>query len=263
MTIGNESYPHLKFNSTTYIAFCTIKDHHHMKQMMFSVMDDAMSSPVNATATIFVIKPPTFQFAMKEILRDGEAFNITCMLDGGRPNPNVYFNISGSEISSAKTHFYNSTSSLHTNIITLTSFKKEWNKENITCCRYNEWYKISRKCSPPKQVKYLSNQDGLETGDNTCTKGKNKNGAGVEAIVGSVVAALAVGSLIGVICTMFFLTRKGLLKSNGWKKRKPPQPTVSSETEFTEPASTLQSQYDSLDQGAEKCHTYTDLKHSR
>jgi hypothetical protein len=98
---------------------------------------------------------PTFQFAMKGILRDGEAFNITCMLDGGRPNPNVYFNISGSEISSAKTHFYNSTSSLHTNIITLTSFKKEWNKENITCCRYNEWYKISRKCSPPKQVKYL------------------------------------------------------------------------------------------------------------
>jgi hypothetical protein len=45
--------------------------------------------------------------------------------------------------------------------------------------------------------------------------GKNKNGAGVEAIVGSVIAALAVGSLIGVICTMFFLTRKGLLKSNG------------------------------------------------
>jgi hypothetical protein len=92
---------------------------------------------------------------MPEILRDGEENNITCMLNGGRPNPDVYFNISGSELSSANSHFYNSTSSLHTNVITLTTFKKEWNKENITCCRYNKWYKIAGECSSPKQVNYM------------------------------------------------------------------------------------------------------------
>jgi hypothetical protein len=99
-------------------------------------------------------EPPTFQFSVPEILRVGEAVNITCTLDDGRPNPNVYFSISGSKVSSANSHFYNSTTSFNTNVITLTTFKKEWNKENITCCRYNKWYTIVRDCSPPKKVNY-------------------------------------------------------------------------------------------------------------
>ncbi|XP_060580377.1 uncharacterized protein LOC132737139 [Ruditapes philippinarum] len=155
MTIGNESYIPVEWNSTTYMVLFTVRDHHHMENVIFSVMNDALSSPLNVTAQMFVIKPPTFQFSVPEVLRDGEAVNITCTIDDGGPNPNVYFSISGSEVSSANSHYYNSTTSLNTNIITFTTFKKEWNKENITCCRYNEWYKIVRDCSPPKQINYL------------------------------------------------------------------------------------------------------------
>ncbi|XP_060556920.1 uncharacterized protein LOC132717467 [Ruditapes philippinarum] len=154
MTIGKESYIPLEWNSTTYIVHFTVRDNHHMENVIISVMNDALLSPLNVTAQMFVIKPPTFQVSVPEILRDGEAVNITCTIDDGRPNPNVYLSISGSAVSSVDSHFYNSTTSLHTNIITLTTFKKEWNKENITCCRYNEWYKIVRDCPPPKQVNY-------------------------------------------------------------------------------------------------------------
>ncbi|XP_060576656.1 uncharacterized protein LOC132733044 isoform X2 [Ruditapes philippinarum] len=154
MTIGNESYVPLEWNSTTCMVLFTVRDNHHMANVIFSVMNDALSSPLSVTAQMFVIKPPTIQLSVPEILRVGEAVNITCTLDDGRPNPIVYFSIFGSEVSSANSHFYNSTTSLNTNVITLTTFKKEWNKENITCCRYNEWYTIVRACSPPKQVNY-------------------------------------------------------------------------------------------------------------
>ncbi|XP_060556918.1 uncharacterized protein LOC132717464 [Ruditapes philippinarum] len=387
MTIGNESYQPQELNSTTFMVFFTVRDHHHMESVIFSVMNDALSSPLSATAQMFVIKPPTFQVSVPEILRDGEAVNITCTLDDGRPNPNVYFSISGSEVSSANSHYYNSTTSLNTNIITLTTFKKEWNKENITCCRYNEWYTIVRDCSPPIQINYHfpptdvmlevksdedslmyatctvygsnpvcnvqikatsgiigsekssenislphgawnsvyevnlnvreedngtdvtckvecdeflvdltdtvkillpSNRDGIRTGDNMSTTGTNETGVGLGAVIGSVIAALAVGILIGVTCTMYILTRKGIIAGSKT------QPTVSREIELTGPPTALdtyeqlqnrtdteirgtydslevnsrveqnsQSQYESLNQDVEKYHTYTDLKQSR
>jgi hypothetical protein len=40
--------------------------------------------------------------------------------------------------------------------------------------------------------------------------GKTETGVGSGALIGSVIAALAVGILIGVICTLFILTRKGI-----------------------------------------------------
>jgi hypothetical protein len=41
--------------------------------------------------------------------------------------------------------------------------------------------------------------------------GKNETGVGLGAVIGSVIAALAVGILIGVTCTMYILTRKGII----------------------------------------------------
>ncbi|XP_060553212.1 uncharacterized protein LOC132714368 isoform X2 [Ruditapes philippinarum] len=360
MTIGNESYKPLEWSSTTYNVYFILKDHHHMKHVVFSVMNHALSSPLSVTARMYVIKPPTFQFSMPEILRDGEDNNITCMLDGGRPNPGVYFIISGSELSSANSHFYNSTSSLHTNVITLTTFKKEWNKENITCCRYNKWYKIARECSSPKQVNYMfppsnvllevkvdegritkayavciiyssnpvcnvqfraaigiigskrsssnislphgawssvlevnlnvsvedngkdvtcvaecdqftvdlkntvkillhADLDGRETGDDMSITGKIETCVGLGSIVGSVIAVLAVGILIGVICTFFILTRKGNLKDS--KKQQTPHPTMSQDIELTGPSSTLDT-YEQLQNrtGTENRETYDSLE---
>ncbi|XP_060553299.1 uncharacterized protein LOC132714427 isoform X2 [Ruditapes philippinarum] len=158
ITIGNESFPAQKYLSTTYKVFYTVRDQHHMENVIFSVMNGALSTPLSVTAQMFVIKPPTFHFLVPEILRDGEA--VTCTVEGGRPNPNVYVSISGSNVSSAH-HFYNRTTSLNTNIITLTTFKKEWNKENITCCRYNKWYKMMQKCSQQQQVNYLFPPSGV------------------------------------------------------------------------------------------------------
>ncbi|XP_060564342.1 uncharacterized protein LOC132723601 [Ruditapes philippinarum] len=389
MSIGNESHTPHKINSTTYMVLFTVRDRHHMEHVTFSVMNDLLSSPLNVTARMFVIKSPTFQFSVPEILKDGEGVSITCTMDDGRPNPHVYFNISGSEVSSANSHFYNSTTSLNTNIITLTTFKKEWNKESITCCRYNEWYTTVRDCSPPKQVNYLfpptdvmlevkvdedslsqmyatctvygsnpvcsvqfkatsgiigsekssenislphgawnsvfevnlnvseedngkdvtcvvecgefavnltdtvkilmpSKPDDKETGDDMSTPDKNETCEASGAVIGSVIAALAVGILIGVICTLIILIRKGIIAGSKT------QQTVSHEIELTGPPTALdtyeqlqnrtdteirgtydslevnsgvqpnsQLQYESLNEEAENCHTYTDLKESQ
>ena len=96
---------------------------------------------------------PSLQiFIVPETLREREDVNITCIVDGGRPIPIVFFNISGSKLSSA---FLHASSSSYKNILTLTTFKREWNKENIMCCWYNKWYKNKEECSSPKQVDYF------------------------------------------------------------------------------------------------------------
>ncbi|XP_060597928.1 uncharacterized protein LOC132751731 [Ruditapes philippinarum] len=133
-----------------------------------------------------------------------------------------------------------------------------------------------------------ANPDGREIGDNMSAAGKTEISVGSGAVIGSVIAALAVGVIIGVICTFFILTRKGFIAGSKT------QPTVSHEKELTEPPTALdtyeqlrnrtdteirgtydslevnsgvqpnsQSQYESLNQDAEKYHTYTDLKQSR
>ncbi|XP_060582631.1 uncharacterized protein LOC132739010 [Ruditapes philippinarum] len=58
MTIGNESYTPLEWNLTTYMVLFTVRDHHHMTNVLFSVMNDALSSPLNVSAKMFVIINP-------------------------------------------------------------------------------------------------------------------------------------------------------------------------------------------------------------
>ncbi|XP_060577728.1 uncharacterized protein LOC132734591, partial [Ruditapes philippinarum] len=58
MTIGNDSYKPQEWNSTTYMVFFTVRNHHHMKIVICSVMNDALSSPLNVTAKMFVIINP-------------------------------------------------------------------------------------------------------------------------------------------------------------------------------------------------------------
>jgi hypothetical protein len=58
ITIGNESYEPQKF-SATYKVLILVKDHHHMANVIFSVMNDALSSPLSATAQMFVISKYT------------------------------------------------------------------------------------------------------------------------------------------------------------------------------------------------------------
>jgi hypothetical protein len=55
MTIGNETLPPLEWNTTIYMVFFLVKDHHHKESVIFSVMNDALSSPLSATAQMFVI----------------------------------------------------------------------------------------------------------------------------------------------------------------------------------------------------------------
>jgi hypothetical protein len=59
MTIGNEPYQTQEWNSTTYMVFFLVKDHHHMENMILSVINDALSSPLNVTAQMFVISKYT------------------------------------------------------------------------------------------------------------------------------------------------------------------------------------------------------------
>ncbi|XP_060592390.1 uncharacterized protein LOC132747096 isoform X2 [Ruditapes philippinarum] len=58
MTIGNESYIPEEWNSTTYMVLFKVRDHHHMENVIFSVMNDALSSPLSVTAKMFVIISP-------------------------------------------------------------------------------------------------------------------------------------------------------------------------------------------------------------
>ncbi|XP_053372771.1 uncharacterized protein LOC128546359 [Mercenaria mercenaria] len=109
------------------------------------------------TARVYVIKSPTFHlFMVPGVLKEGETVNITCVVKNGRPAPKVHIDVSGTEVTSAvQTDYFNSSTSLNTNTVSLTTFEPIWNRENITCCRYSEWYKITRECSPPKQVNFL------------------------------------------------------------------------------------------------------------
>ncbi|XP_053408454.1 uncharacterized protein LOC123559675 [Mercenaria mercenaria] len=154
MSIGNESLSPQRYNETEgYMAFFTLYDRHHMAIITCAVMNDALTSPLIITARVYVIKSPTFQlFAVPELLKEDETVKITCVLKSGRPAPKVFFNISGTDVSSAdQTHNFNSS----TYLVHLTIFKRIWNRENIRCCRFNEWYKKASECSEPKHVTYL------------------------------------------------------------------------------------------------------------
>ncbi|XP_060552902.1 uncharacterized protein LOC132714142, partial [Ruditapes philippinarum] len=85
MTLGNETYfPQNKSNSTTYMVYFTVRDHHHKKNVIFSVMNDALPSPLKATAQMFVIKPPVIGFNISGSTLDiseGERAHVKCEAD--------------------------------------------------------------------------------------------------------------------------------------------------------------------------------------
>ncbi|XP_053408459.1 uncharacterized protein LOC128546179 isoform X2 [Mercenaria mercenaria] len=158
MSIGNESLSPQRYNDTAgYKAFFTLLNRHHMAIMTCTVMNDALTSSFIITAHVYVIKSPIFHlFMVPGILKEGETVNITCVVKNGRPAPKVHMKVSDTEVPSAvQTDYFNSSTSLNTNAVTMTTFEPIWNRENITCCRYSEWYKITSECSPPKQVTFL------------------------------------------------------------------------------------------------------------
>ncbi|XP_053372783.1 uncharacterized protein LOC123559678 [Mercenaria mercenaria] len=158
MSIGNESLSPHRYNETAgNMAFFTLLNRHHMANMTCTVMNDALTSPFIITAHVYVIKSPIFHlFMVPGILKEGETVNITCVVKNGRPAPKVRMKVSDTEVPSAvQTDYFNTSTSLNTNAVTMTTFEPIWNRENITCCRYSEWYKITSECSPPKQVTFL------------------------------------------------------------------------------------------------------------
>ncbi|XP_053408465.1 uncharacterized protein LOC123559672 [Mercenaria mercenaria] len=158
MSIGNKSLSSARYNDTAgYLAFFTLRNKHHMAIMTCTVMNDALTSPLIITAHVYVIKSPKFQsFTVPQTLKEGSIGTITCILDGGRPAPNVTLNISGKGVTSAlKTESFNATTSLYTSVVSLTTFERTWNSENVTCCRFNEWYNITSDCSPPQEINFL------------------------------------------------------------------------------------------------------------
>ena len=90
-----------------------------------------------------------------ETLHEGNDADIECIIDEARPSPDVYFNISGTEVlPSAHNVSVDSANSEWINYFYLTTFKREWNQEDITCCIYNEWYMTKVECTEPKRVKF-------------------------------------------------------------------------------------------------------------
>ncbi|XP_053408480.1 uncharacterized protein LOC128559830 [Mercenaria mercenaria] len=157
MSIGNESLSLGRYNETAgYITFFTLLNRHHMAIMKCTVMNDALTSPFIITARVYVIKSPTLQLFVPQTLKEGNNGNITCIMDGGRPAPNVTLNISGMEVSSAdQTNNFNATTSLYTSVVSLTTFERIWNSENVACCRFNEWYKNKSTCSLPQRMNIM------------------------------------------------------------------------------------------------------------
>ncbi|XP_053408464.1 uncharacterized protein LOC128546179 isoform X7 [Mercenaria mercenaria] len=158
MSIGNESLSSTRYNDTAgYLAFFTLRNKHHMAIMTCTVMNDALTSPLIITAHVYVIKSPLFHsFTVPQTLKEGTNGYIACVVDGGRPAPNVTLNISGIEVSSAvQTNIINAATSLYMSVVSLTTFERMWNSENVTCCRYNEWYRVIKECSPRKQFNFL------------------------------------------------------------------------------------------------------------
>ncbi|XP_053408429.1 uncharacterized protein LOC123559722 [Mercenaria mercenaria] len=158
MSIGNESRSTtLYYNETVgYITFFILHNRHHMAIMTCTVMNDALTTALIITARVYVIKTPALQLLVPQIIKEGNIGTITCILNGGRPAPNVTLNISGMEVPSVlKTESYNATTSLYTSVVSLTTFERIWNSENVACCRFNEWYKITNACSPPQRINFM------------------------------------------------------------------------------------------------------------
>ncbi|XP_053408456.1 uncharacterized protein LOC128559824 isoform X2 [Mercenaria mercenaria] len=157
MSIGNESQSLQRYNETAgYMTFFTLRNRHHMAIMTCTVTNDALTSPFIITARVYVIKSPILQLLIPQILKEASTGNITCIVDGGRPAPNVTLNISGMDVSTAvQADSFNANTSLYTNVVSLTTFERIWNSKNVICCRYNEWYRVTKECSPPKQFHIL------------------------------------------------------------------------------------------------------------
>ncbi|XP_053372784.1 uncharacterized protein LOC123559674 [Mercenaria mercenaria] len=155
MSVGIESLSPQRYNKTEgYMVFFTLRKNHHMAMMTCTVMNDALALPLIITARVYVIKSPTLKiFTVPQILKEGHVGIISCILDEGRPAPDVILNISGMEVSSAvQTDSFNAATYLYTSAVYLTTFERIWNNENVTCCRYNEWYKVTNECSPTKRL---------------------------------------------------------------------------------------------------------------
>ncbi|XP_053408482.1 uncharacterized protein LOC123559702 isoform X2 [Mercenaria mercenaria] len=157
MSIGNESLSSPRFNETAgYITYFILHNRHHMAIMKCTVMNDALTSPLIIAARVYVIKSPTLKLLVPQILKEGSIGNITCIVDGGRPAPNAILNISGMEVPSAvQVNSFNATTSLYTSIVSLSTFERTWNSENVACCRFNEWYKITWACSSSKRFNIM------------------------------------------------------------------------------------------------------------
>ncbi|XP_060592394.1 uncharacterized protein LOC132747098 isoform X1 [Ruditapes philippinarum] len=158
ITIGNESLKPLEYDlKPGYMAFFTLRNKHHRRNITCTVMNEALVSPLITTALVYVIKQPKLKkLSAPETLNEGNSTDVECSVGDARPIPDVYFSISGVKIfpsyheinvdplySNWTYHFY------------LPTFKRQWNLKNITCCIHKEWYMTKEECTQPKQVHFL------------------------------------------------------------------------------------------------------------
>ncbi|XP_060580262.1 uncharacterized protein LOC132737046 [Ruditapes philippinarum] len=161
VTVGDKSFQamHHDVDRSFYKAFITLTDSYHNATITCSVMNDALSSPLLTTAQVYVIKPPTnVLLVASSDLKEGSPVHILCLSQSSRPSPMVYLNVSGIKVSSADVDTsttFDQVTSLYSNFITLTAFKREWHGKNIVCCSFNKWYNAPSYCSQPKQVNFV------------------------------------------------------------------------------------------------------------
>ncbi|XP_053408469.1 uncharacterized protein LOC123559676 isoform X4 [Mercenaria mercenaria] len=145
-------------------------------------------------------------------LKEENIDSITCILDGGRPAPNVTLNISGIGVSSAiKTESYNATTSLYTSVVSLTTFERIWNSKNVTCCRFNEWYKTKRVCSPTQLINLMWKDEKHDKDLNNSASGDNSF---IWIILGSCLAVLFVVVIVCLIARKKLRNTKAKLEAN-------------------------------------------------
>ncbi|XP_060558843.1 uncharacterized protein LOC132719115 [Ruditapes philippinarum] len=213
VTVGEDSFQALQsdINKSVYIAFIKLADRYHNATITCSVKNDALISPLNTSAKVYIIKPPaTVKLSAPINLKEGSPVHITCLTQSSRPPPDVYLNISGIEVSSTdvdtRTSFKRDTS-LYSTTTTLTTFKREWNGRNIVCCSYNKWYNTPRNCSEAKQVNFTWNQRQMSS---------NKNETLIGVIVGICLA------LVVIILVMVIAIRKKRNNDQAQHKRDQP-----------------------------------------
>ncbi|KAL4229539.1 hypothetical protein ACF0H5_012578 [Mactra antiquata] len=163
-----------------YVETLKLNETFHGLQLTCSVVNNAIYTPMTATATIYVkrVQQIAPSLIMPDVLLEGENVDIKCMVKDRRPPAtNISIWMDNEKITiMGQANELNDTTDLFDSYITLNKFHRHWNQKQVKCCEHSSEFNVSNRtiCSDPKIANFHFPPDNVSLFiDNTSVEDKS------------------------------------------------------------------------------------------